>query len=528
MNIQMTKSIKFYFYIATFIILVLIFQLNILRTTSDFQFKTYRDGSEALVLGKIVADKNDIATPHSNLGFLEKDVNQKGPGVLSIYERFNNPKGLSPLNVNDQYWTHGWSNNQSTFVLPVANTNVIGYMPDELKPGETIEFLHGGVRTVTATDRQGNFLNVSYSGSRIDGSTSEWPSTIKPTQAPTLLFDPYPQQFGIQGLALSFTHRYLPAFNSVFSLQLLMSAALALTLVVLSIQLSRSISPLFGIIFLITMIGSPWIVSFARNLYWATFLWFLPAVFAAAIFNYIDHAQKRRFFYAMYFIAIFIKCLAGYEYITSVVLLSLLPFMIAPFETPQKKQVIDSIKHFIFIGITSLLAFTSALILHAANRADSITKGLMQTLSQDALKYSSVVEPNGFNRVGPDTPLLQILKEYIFDWNTPVLFWATLPGLFACLIAVSIGCLLFQYYMNDRFAFRDTALLFAASLSPLSWFVLMQRHAAIHINLDYVLWYFGFVPAVFFVIIRSGKIAISALSQRANSNKMAPVNREGQ
>jgi hypothetical protein len=528
MNIQMTKSIKFYFYTATFIISILVFQLNILRTTSDFQFKTYRDGSEALVLGKIVADKNDIATPHSNLGFLEKDVNQKGPGVLSVYERFNNPQGLSTLNVSDQYWTHGFSNNQSAFVLPVANTNVIGYMPDELKPGEKIELLHGDVREVTATDRQGNFLNVSYSGPRIDGSASEWPNTIKPTQPPTLLFDPYPQQFGIQGLALSLVHKSFPVFNSVFSLQLIMSAALALTLIALSMQLSRSISPLFGMIFLITMIGSPWIVAFARNLYWASFLWFLPAVFAAAIFNYIGHAQKRTFFYAMYFIAIMLKCLAGYEYITSVVLLSLLPFMIAPFKATQKKQVVDSIKHLICIGITSLLAFISALIVHAANRAGSITQGLMQTFSQDALKYSSVVEVNGFNRIGPDTPLLQTLKEYIFDWSTPVLFWVTMPGFFVCLIAVSIGALLFQYSINDKLRFRDTALLFAASLSPLSWFILMQRHAAIHINLDYVLWYFGFLPAVLFVIIRSGKIVISIFIQKITPNKKTPIDCENQ
>lgn len=502
MKSKMLKLSTALIYPLLFLVLISIFQLNIINTTSEFQFKTYRDGSEALVLGKLFADENGISTPNSNLGFIEKDISQIDAGVLSVYERIENLSGISPLNITDQYWTNGFSNTQSAFVLGVANANVIGYMPDELVRGQKIEFLNGGIREVIDTNRQGNYLNVSYSGARIDGSEHEWPNTIKPLEKPTYLFDPYRQQFGVQGLVLSWVYTHIPLFTTVFSLQLLMAAALAATLLALAAQLSRSVSPLFGAIFIMTMIGSPWIVAIARNLYWVSFLWFLPAVFATMIYTSKQGSYKRSCLYILYFIAIVLKCLAGYEYITSIVILSLCILMVDPFRESPRYTLTNSIKSIFTLGLLSILGFSTAIILHADNRADTIAQGIEQTFSLDALKYSYLGKFAGSGQVGPGTPLLEILSKYVTEWNTPVVFWFQATSAFTWLIIMSLASLALQFYRKDPQRKRDTALLVVTALAPLSWLVIMQRHAAVHAHLDYVLWYFGFIPSVLFVIVR--------------------------
>ena len=50
---------------------------------------------------------------------------------------------------------------------------------------------------------------------------------------------------------------------------------------------------------------------------------------------------------------------------------------------------------------------------------------------------------------------------------------------------------------------RDVILLVFFFIVPTSWFVLAKGHSYIHTQLNYVLWYFGFVQALFYVTLNT-------------------------
>ena len=83
-------------------------------------------------------------------------------------------------------------------------------------------------------------------------------------------------------------------------------------------------------IFYITFLLSPWIVNFARNLYWVEFTWFLPMLIGLYCSYRIHSKNCRIFCYVAGFLTIAAKCLCGYEYI-STIMLGLIAFLLIDF-----------------------------------------------------------------------------------------------------------------------------------------------------------------------------------------------------
>lgn len=489
-------------YIFAFVLLAAGFQFNFLKTSSDFQFKTYRDGSEALVLGKIFSDVHGIDTGNSNMGFIEKEYSTKGSDVLSVYQRIDHPESIVPFKLTDANWTNGFSKYDSTFLIQIANVASLGYSSNELLPGQKLTFPDGQTREITNLVRTENLLNVSYSGKREYGVDLKDPYIIGVADARPYAYDAYPQQFGIQAITLSWLYRHIPFLDSVFALQFMMALAAAAVLTLLIRELSLSISATFAAVFFASMIGSPWIVAIARSLYWASFLWFLPAVTAMMVYRTEPSSRKRLSLMALFGFTVFLKCLAGYEYISTIVIFSLCVFLIDPFKEEPRFGFKESTMTAFKLGCLATLGFLFAVLVHASNRADTIAEGLSQTLGWDALKYSAFGRMTGVVNSGPDIPLSFVVNEYINEWKTPVLFWFGDEGFFRAMLLLATISLAVQFYTKDNNFKRDTALLIATALAPLSWFILVQKHSAIHVHLNYVLWYFGFVPALIFVILR--------------------------
>lgn len=91
---------------ATMLLLLLLvvnFQYNYLHVASFNQFSTIKDGSEALVLGKIFADVVEKNTLKSNVGFIQKYSITKDHDVLAVYKRIEYPQGIVTASVSDQY-----------------------------------------------------------------------------------------------------------------------------------------------------------------------------------------------------------------------------------------------------------------------------------------------------------------------------------------------------------------------------------------------------------------------------------------
>lgn len=503
-----------------------IFSTNLIGTASEFQFRTYRDGSEALVLGKILADAKGTPTGRANLGFVHLGKSAEAASdVLAVYPRLDHLGAVIPVDLNDANWRHGNGTFGSVFLLPRAATASLGYAGDELVPGQMLRFSNGETKSVTKVEASDQYVQVHYSGRKFDSAEIGFPRPIQVLADRGYTFEPYASQYGVQGIAFSWVFRNVGLFASTERLQFLCAALCALVLVLLCREYRLSLANGFGIVFLACMVGSPWIVSIARNLYWVPFLWFLPALIASWQYRLGDRSNTRLTLYLLFFVAIFLKSLAGYEYLPAVVLLALAPFFIDPFLPTPRYRTVDRARIASVLFLLAIAGFIVALLFHARIRADSIFEGLKITFTGDALKYNPLSELAGTVSTGTEVPLWQVLRTYIFDWDTPVLFWIQHPLVFPALIGLACLALAFEYLAIDRARHRDSAMLLATVLASVSWFILMKGHSAVHLHLNYVLWYFGFIPALVFVIIRglgSGFSRLQASFSSTPSPKQVP------
>lgn len=467
---------------------------------------------------KIFADANGIPTPNANLGFLQRPNSADPADVLAVYRRLDLPNAVEPADFTDVNWINGIATFGSALILKRATSIELGYASNELAIGQSLHFPNGEVRNIINIVPQEKFVQVYFDGGKIDGSSLHKPIHIGVYPPPSdYQFVPYPQQYGLTAVFLSGVNKWAPALFSVKSAQFFYSFISAVCIVAISVGYWRGVSRFFSVVFLICMLGSPWFTSVARNLYFAPFLWLLPSVFSIGVYNSKDYGKDDILYCCGYFFSIFLKSLCGYEYLSTIVLFSLFPFFVDPFRAVPRRTLLANLEKIVIIGILTISAFFIAFLIHANMRSESILDGI-RLIFVDAQKYSGL--GGNIKMPGYDKGLVSVLDTYIFSWSTPVIFWLDGSFWFPFLIFLSSCSIVIQFYNKSTERYRDCAIMVAAFLPPLSWFFLQRGHSVIHVHLNYVLWYFCFVPAIVFVSLR-GVEALWGLSRRAISRATA-------
>ena len=325
-----------------------------------------------------------------------------------------------------------------------------------------------------------------------------------------IVVTPYSAQYGIQGLIDSFLYNTLK-FH-IETLYAKNAFLLAAVVTALTFLFRKILGKEFAVIFFFSMVLSPWVVSFARNLYWVPFTWFLPAVFSGLLYVSTQKNVRAACLFFLYASFLF-KCLAGYEYISTSILFAASFFMLDGFlESPRylPRNRFNSLMCVLSLGV---LAFLSALLLHAWVCSDSLSQGFV-AISLDAKRRTY-----GDLRA---LPLGNIIKTYLFNWKTSLV--AGISGkYFSGIIAVAFLTILYQFCTKHITWRRNLGLVVVFALGPLSWFVLAQGHASDHFHMNYVLWYFGFVAACFYVtyegLRRIGSKTLQQLYSHIGSKK---------
>lgn len=321
-------------------------------------------------------------------------------------------------------------------------------------------------------------------------------SGVAGNEKPT--FSPYVSQYGIQGILLSKIHRYF-GLSELSKLQTINSIILATVVVSLFFLYRRIYDNIFAIIFLLTMLSSPWLVSFARNLYWTPFLWFIPALLAAMIYIEQRKALRIILLFGIAF-AVFVKSLAGYEYLSTITLFACSVFVVAPFFKPQEQKTSGNLTMFFLVFVACVVGFIGALLVHASMRGDTVLSGLQSIYDYD-VKRRTYGDPSLFDPVykaSLEISPFSVVKTYVITWGTTLVMW--LPGAwFRLLLVFSLGGLVYKFLRKHPSRQRDAVLLAFFFIVPVSWFVLAKGHSYIHTHLNYVLWYFGFVQALIYV-----------------------------
>lgn len=319
--------------------------------------------------------------------------------------------------------------------------------------------------------------------------------------ASSIRFSVYPSQFGIQGLFFSEVYKFLgkPNLEVLSALNALLMAIVIAALATLYLKIYNKT---FAVIFFIVMISSPWVVSFARNIYWVPFTWFLPAVFAALA--YLSQRQVMKLcLMACVLLSIAIKSLAGYEYLTTITVFACSVFLLAPLFGRDHGKQGDWIKFSFLTFSLCIIGFIFALSLHASMRGDSIFSGLQNIYHQDVQRrtYGDSSQFDPVYRASLESSFFDVLNTYWSNWNTPLSMFipgSYLGGLFGIFL---IG-MVYEALTRRRVSYGGPAMVFVFFAATVSWFFLAKAHSYIHTHLNYVLWYFGFVQALLYCLAR--------------------------
>jgi hypothetical protein len=354
-------------------------------------------------------------------------------------------------------------------------------------------------------------------------------------------FVPYTAQFGIQKRGFTLFSTSLSADLSALHAFSALSIAIVLSLLFLAIE--REFGVVAAVFFCVPLIISPWVIVFARNLYWVPALWFLPMLLSFWLGReaFEDKLRLASLFAALY-VAFLVKFLSGYEYITTIAIAAIIPlvYFYLRYGAPLARGVVVSL-----VFIASLFgAFASSLIVHAIALEKS---GIASSahIVQTAQKRLSVRDPTKLANelcVGRASEAVcresweKGLRSSSFDVVARYFFVPNFLPFTSCAVSEeerglievagatrnfrairealgeigffnAINCLISK---GNRFVFlalTGVVLLLLprapvavgisvvlAFLAPLSWFFIAKGHSVFHYHMNYVLWYLPFVP----------------------------------
>jgi len=315
----------------------------------------------------------------------------------------------------------------------------------------------------------------------------------------------YKSQYGLQGKIFRHLAIHTNGLKTIESFHLLCALSTAIVFICIVFLIFKKYNFLLALCFFITFWLSPWIVNFARNLYWVEFTWFLPMLIGLFLSLKIESIRYRIICYLAIFISITVKCLCGYEYI-STIMIGLIAFLFIDLV----KAVIDKnreksfliFKTIFIVGIVALIGFIVAILIHANLRGvGNIKEGVKQIFQEDILRRTYATDLNQFEQIYWDSLNASAWEVYCkyFKFSTQII--TGIPGNlfpYLCIIPICIFCIDYEKHRLNVAQLTMYAIFF---LAPITWFYLAKSHSYIHTHMNYVLWYFGFVQICFYTII---------------------------
>ena len=488
--------------IATGIILITAllswnYSVNIFDVSND-KFENFQDDSEILVTGMLYADRE---------GVYFSNPEEKGFGLgyyRNIRGRLFNYREWEY--ISDSEWDEGYSKNSCRIKVVTDD-----YSTDVTAPGNTIKFANGESFVIESAEADDQYIVVTLAGEkhispRVNGSLDKaefYGGSGEKLESGRIIA--YTSQFGLQGKIFKVIARMMKRDDILPPLNLITSMAMALTVVLITYLLSKKYNNIMAGCFLVTFTISPWIVNFARNLYWVEFTWFLPMAAGLFIAWKAENRKCRITGYILVFLSVLIKSLCGYEYITAVMLGSILFITVDLFTSLAKKQkrtAILLLRTVVIMGCAALAGFLVAIIIHSRlGNSTGVISGIKSIIMDVALRRTAGADLNTEHPV-----LWESLNASVWDTVAKYFAFSTdiIPGvngnLFPALCIVPI-CL-FAYDLKNRKTDFEMLFLYVVSfVTSLSWFVFGKSHSYVHTQINFVIWYFGFVQICFYIIV---------------------------
>lgn len=319
------------------------------------------------------------------------------------------------------------------------------------------------------------------------------------------VFTTYDSQSGIQAWLYAYFNTLTPQdlFYDIPILRFINCLFIAFILTFFIFWVQKEFSYSVSITVLILTLLSPWLYTFAYNLWWSLWAFYLP--FSTALFiNYNRHNLKKQISLPkellLIALAVFIKCcFNGYEFITTVLLAIYIPYLY--YYLKENLSFKATFKKAFYVGVASILAVITqmlVLIFQFKLKTGSLQNGLNHILHSYNKRSTAEanIKPDWTTNIS-ENEFVQVLLKYIagnaFHFN----FFQIHVYFIYIIIVISIT--LIYLYLKNKQKYKPIIITTIVSVIPsLSWLILFKQHSLIHTQLNFIVWYipfflFGFI-----------------------------------
>ncbi|QJI20328.1 MULTISPECIES: hypothetical protein [unclassified Pseudomonas] len=331
-------------------------------------------------------------------------------------------------------------------------------------------------------------------------------------------FRPYTSSAGVQGIFYIGADKALRAIgvesgaSRLNALRLFNSMSVAAVISVFAIIVCLEFG-LFSSVFTVVVLSvSQWLVVFGDNLYWVFYLVLLPFVVSGVLLKIEEQGRDigRALFICIFF-SVYAKSLAGFEYISTVLVSSVIPLVY--FSIKNQCGISYFVRRLISISVAGVGAFFAALITYIIKlgaEQGSISSGL-EILKLIVLKRTNgdpLSVPESY-RASLESGYFEVISKYFnavaFDFGS--MFGVGLNVTFGSVIVLLLVISLLQVCIKNKRLISKSAdqrkslallaSLWVSILAPISWHILAKGHSYVHTHMNSVLWYLPFLILAF-------------------------------
>ena len=319
-------------------------------------------------------------------------------------------------------------------------------------------------------------------------------------------FQAYTHQTGLQGWAFGVLNKVLSVFEDrgeareimLYNINSMLFYAATL-LVCLAVW--RAWGPLSALAWLCAVVFAPWPQRGMKDLYWCLWTWLLPALAGLLLCTVTRRRGKTPWWcYLLVFAACMVRCMCGFEFITTFLILCEIPLCYAAakayFVRRDPHGALVWLGRTVETGVSALGGVAAALALwfaqewlcfgSAADAWQNMTRAVTDRVSLTDGAVRDVNVPQVLAQYFREStePLLQLGPVRVTAWQ--LLLFALLVGAVSVVVCLRRG---------TAAQLVPPCIVWGLGLAaPASWMVLSKAHAAIHTHLVPMLWHFAFVP----------------------------------
>lgn len=310
----------------------------------------------------------------------------------------------------------------------------------------------------------------------------------------------YTSQFGLQGHLYRVIARYLPSMLHakiiIFAMKAGCCFLLAIVVLAIIYELFFKYGRLFALTFGAVTILSPWVINYSINLYWVAFTWYIPMLLGLLCINY---ENKRYLFYPMFFAAIFIKSLCGYEYLSTIMMAEIQFLLVEWVCNEQNRKKLTRVVF--IIGVLSMAGFSLAYLIHAYYYGSGNIMNGIRMIAQDIAGKRCFGNASDYDLVYSESlnaSVVDVLVKYFCTAGRP------LDGIEMMMLGIATTiALIYKRIVMKKDARFEISLYVISLLTTISWLVLAKGHSYIHTHMNFVLFYFGWVQCCVYIILKT-------------------------